>query len=102
MTLSTTEDTEEPWWSVCVEVGSPLKCVRQLDEEVPPGRLQPSGVRQLAVVAVADEHHRLPVQFVRKQDRAAEGAGAVADRRPEQRRIARRGDVLADGADEHA
>ncbi|MNC92133.1 hypothetical protein D3C83_85050 [compost metagenome] len=56
-----------------------LEGVRELDEELPAGLLEPVRGRQRPIVAVPDEHDRLPIQLVRQQhlptDLARPGAG---------------------------
>src|SRR6476620_6712446 len=68
----------------------PLPGVGQLDEELAVDRLQAAGRawrRQIAVVAGADEQHRLPFQLVGEQHRTVEAARAIRHRERIERRI---------------
>src|SRR5262245_43273188 len=79
---------------------SALKRVGEFDEHLAIEPFETVGVRQLAIVAVAEEHHRLPIQLVGKERGSTETPlAALHDRRIERRR-ARRRDVLPDSADE--
>src|SRR6266404_4331748 len=78
-----------------------LNGVRQLHEELAIELLEAIEIAQLAVIAVADEHDRLPVDFVGEEQLAAEGARMRTGVDGIERRIAVRRDVLRDAADEH-
>src|SRR5258707_14562996 len=77
-----------------------LERIGELHEELSIARLEAARVRQRAVVAVADEHHRLPIELVGEKRRPAEFAAPDRDRRRIERWIARRADVLRDAARE--
>ena len=79
-----------------------LERVRKLHEELAIELFETIALRQLAVVAVADEHHRLPVEFVGQQRRAAEAAALRRHRIQIEQRVARRRDVLRDSAREES
>src|SRR5262249_62352445 len=86
-------------YTVCNAV-STLDGVRELDEDLPIAGLEAIEIAQLAVVAIAEKHHRLPVHLVGEQHLAAEVGRLGASGDGIQRRRAGRRDVLRDAADE--
>src|SRR5690349_2990646 len=84
------------------EASSTLKGVRQLGKKLPvDGHQSVHPSQQLAIVAVTDEHDRLPIQLVGKEDRAREIPRTGIHDGAVELRVARRRDVLRDAAHEH-
>ena len=80
----------------------PLEGVGQLHEELAIQRRELLAIGELAVVAVADEHHRLPVELVGEQRRSAEFSFARCRVGGREERIAAGGHVLHDDARKEA
>ena len=72
-----------------------LEGVRELDEELTVDLFEAILRGQHAVVAIADEHDRLPVQLVREQHLSADRAGRGHGREGVKARITVRVDVLS-------
>src|SRR5205814_4210742 len=71
-------------------------------KDLPIELLKPPLLVESPVVAVTDEHDRLPIDLVREQRRSTEEAVARARRMDEPRGVANRRHVLADQTDEAA
>src|SRR3982751_2513514 len=79
-----------------------LEGVRELDEELTVDLLEAVVGRQHPIVAVADEHDRLPVQLIREQDLPADRSRLGRGAERIQTRVAIGCHILRGSADKHA